>query len=110
MSPRLEVIRQMGNKACAKDMVKKTKVPIVLGSEGVIENEALKIAESIGFSMIIKAVAQRATDDCAYNTATRRSHHRQDRECWILTAEWRFLEWEANSLKSNKEISLTRIQ
>ncbi|MDR0740893.1 MAG: acetyl-CoA carboxylase biotin carboxylase subunit [Puniceicoccales bacterium] len=59
IGPRPEVIRQMGNKACAKDMAKKAKVPIVPGSEGVIdnENEALKIAESIGFPIIIKAVA-----------------------------------------------------
>ncbi|MDR1590934.1 MAG: acetyl-CoA carboxylase biotin carboxylase subunit [Puniceicoccales bacterium] len=59
IGPRPEVIRQMGNKACAKDMAKKAKVPIVPGSEGAIENEneALKIAESIGFPIIIKAVA-----------------------------------------------------
>jgi acetyl-CoA carboxylase biotin carboxylase subunit len=59
IGPRPEVIRQMGNKACAKDMAKKAKVPIVPGSEGVVDNEkeALKIAESIGFPIIIKAVA-----------------------------------------------------
>ncbi|MDR2812475.1 MAG: acetyl-CoA carboxylase biotin carboxylase subunit [Puniceicoccales bacterium] len=59
IGPSPEVIRQMGNKAYAKDMAKKAKVPIVPGSEGAIENEneALKVAESIGFPIIIKAVA-----------------------------------------------------
>jgi acetyl-CoA carboxylase biotin carboxylase subunit len=59
IGPGHEVIRQMGNKAYAKDMAKRAKVPIVSGSEGAIENEneALKIAESIGFPVIIKAIA-----------------------------------------------------
>ncbi|MDR1434959.1 MAG: acetyl-CoA carboxylase biotin carboxylase subunit [Puniceicoccales bacterium] len=59
IGPRPEVIRQMGDKACAKEMAKKAKVPIVPGSEGVVENEneGLTIAESIGFPIIIKAVA-----------------------------------------------------
>jgi acetyl-CoA carboxylase biotin carboxylase subunit len=59
IGPRPEVIRQMGDKACAKEMAKKAKVPIVLGSEGIVENEneGLKIAEAIGFPIIIKAVA-----------------------------------------------------
>jgi acetyl-CoA carboxylase biotin carboxylase subunit len=49
----------MGDKACAKEMAKKAKVPIVPGSEGVVgnENEGLKVAETIGFPIIIKAVA-----------------------------------------------------
>ncbi|MDR1366667.1 MAG: acetyl-CoA carboxylase biotin carboxylase subunit [Puniceicoccales bacterium] len=59
IGPRPEVIRQMGDKACAKEIAKKVKVPVIRGSEGVIENEneALKIAESIGFPIIRKAVA-----------------------------------------------------
>ncbi|MDR0590374.1 MAG: acetyl-CoA carboxylase biotin carboxylase subunit [Puniceicoccales bacterium] len=59
IGPRPEVIRQMGDKACAKEMAKKAKVPIIPGSEGVVEheNEGLKVAETIGFPVIIKAVA-----------------------------------------------------
>ncbi|MDR3317296.1 MAG: acetyl-CoA carboxylase biotin carboxylase subunit [Puniceicoccales bacterium] len=59
IGPRAEVIRQMGDKACAKEMAKKAKVPIVPGSEGIVdnENEGLRIAEIIGFPIIIKAVA-----------------------------------------------------
>jgi acetyl-CoA carboxylase biotin carboxylase subunit len=59
IGPSPGVIRQMGNKAYAKDMAKKAKVPTVPGSEGAVENEneALKVAELIGFPIIIKAVA-----------------------------------------------------
>ncbi|MDR2200747.1 MAG: acetyl-CoA carboxylase biotin carboxylase subunit [Puniceicoccales bacterium] len=59
IGPKPEVIRQMGDKAYAKDMAKKAKVPTIPGSEGVVEgeHEGLRIAESIGFPVIIKAVA-----------------------------------------------------
>lgn len=59
IGPSPEVIRQMGNKSIAKEMAKKAKVPVVPGSDGVVasEPEGLKIAETIGFPVIIKAVA-----------------------------------------------------
>lgn len=59
IGPSPEVIRQMGNKSIAKEMAQKAKVPAVEGSDGVVDNEkeGLKIAEKIGFPIIIKAVA-----------------------------------------------------
>ncbi len=59
VGPRSETIRQMGDKAMAKEVARKSKAPVIPGSEGAItsEAEALKIAKSIGFPVIIKAVA-----------------------------------------------------
>ncbi len=59
IGPRAESIRMMGDKAIAKDTVRKAGVPIVPGSDGPIsdEAEAVKIARSIGYPVIIKAVA-----------------------------------------------------
>ena len=52
-------IKMMGDKAIAKDTVKKAGVPTVPGSDGPVENEseAVKIARKIGYPVIIKAVA-----------------------------------------------------
>ncbi len=59
IGPASTVIRQMGDKAEAKLMAKKAKAPIIPGSDGPIasEREATKIAQQIGFPVIIKAVA-----------------------------------------------------
>lgn len=59
VGPRSEAIRSMGDKAVAREIVKKAGVPTVPGSDGPIadEAEALKVAQEIGFPVIIKAVA-----------------------------------------------------
>lgn len=59
IGPSSETIRRMGDKAVARETVKRAGVPTVPGSEGVIEdaNEGLRIAEQIGYPVIIKAVA-----------------------------------------------------
>ena len=59
IGPSAESMRLLGDKASARAIAKKAKVPTVPGSDGVIENdeEALKLAESIGFPVIIKASA-----------------------------------------------------
>ncbi len=59
IGPRSDSIRMMGDKAVARETVKAAGVPTVPGSEGVLsdESEALRVAESIGFPVIIKAVA-----------------------------------------------------
>lgn len=59
IGPKSDNIRQMGDKATARETVKKAGVPTVPGSEGVVRSteEGLKIAEQIGFPVIIKAVA-----------------------------------------------------
>ncbi|KKE80662.1 acetyl-CoA carboxylase biotin carboxylase subunit [Oceanobacillus caeni] len=54
-----EAIQKMGIKDIARDTMKKANVPIVPGSDGIIESEeeALEIANKIGFPVIIKATA-----------------------------------------------------
>ena len=59
IGPRSDAIRRMGDKAVARETVKAAGVPTVPGSTGVVAdpNEGVKIAEEIGFPVIIKAVA-----------------------------------------------------
>jgi len=59
IGPRSQTIRQMGDKATARETVKAAGVPTVPGSDGVIRDpeEALKVAGEIGYPVIIKAVA-----------------------------------------------------
>jgi acetyl-CoA carboxylase biotin carboxylase subunit len=59
IGPSPEVIRLMGEKEKARAAMKRSGVPILPGSEGVLtgEGEALEWARSIGFPVIIKASA-----------------------------------------------------
>jgi len=59
IGPKSETIHKMGNKAQARETVSKAGVPIIPGSDGPIENEhdATKVAQKIGFPVIIKAVS-----------------------------------------------------
>ncbi len=59
IGPKSKSIRIMGDKAVAKDTVRKAGVPTVPGSDGPVESEAeaVKIARKIGYPVIIKAVA-----------------------------------------------------
>jgi acetyl-CoA carboxylase biotin carboxylase subunit len=59
IGPSPEMIRRMGDKAEAKRTMKAAGLPMVPGSEGVIENvdEAASIAREIGYPVIVKASA-----------------------------------------------------
>lgn len=59
IGPSPEAIQKMGIKDVARETMKKANVPIVPGSNGIIksEEEGLKIANTIGFPVIIKATA-----------------------------------------------------
>jgi acetyl-CoA carboxylase, biotin carboxylase subunit len=59
IGPDAEAIEKMGDKSEAKDTMKKAKVPTVPGTEGLVEDieEALVIADAIGYPIIIKATA-----------------------------------------------------
>ena len=58
IGPPVEAMRLLGDKIQARRLAKKAEVPVVPGSEGVIEDEAevLKLANKIGYPVIIKAV------------------------------------------------------
>ena len=59
IGPSYEVIKLMGNKSNAKEMMEKAGVPVVPGSKGSVRsiNEAKKIAKEIGYPVMIKAAA-----------------------------------------------------
>jgi len=59
IGPTSDHINIMGDKITAKTTVKKLGIPVVPGSDGAIANEkeALKIAEDMGFPVIVKATA-----------------------------------------------------
>jgi acetyl-CoA carboxylase biotin carboxylase subunit len=59
IGPNPQVIRLMGDKARARRAMKKAGVPVLPGSEGTLESEeqALRIAEEIGYPVLIKATA-----------------------------------------------------
>ena len=52
-------INQMGDKATAKETMKKAGVPCIPGSEGLLESveEGIKLAEEMGYPVIVKATA-----------------------------------------------------
>ncbi len=59
IGPPPEVTRMMGEKATARQTMKKAKVPILPGSDGAIEDvgAALAWAQSVGYPVMLKAVA-----------------------------------------------------
>ncbi|MBO94419.1 MAG: acetyl-CoA carboxylase biotin carboxylase subunit [Opitutales bacterium] len=59
IGPTAATIRKMGDKALARETMKKAQVPIVPGSEGPVQDEAkaMATAKKIGFPVIIKAVS-----------------------------------------------------
>lgn len=59
IGPKPNMISTMGDKALAKSTVKKMGVPVIPGSDGPVNTfeEAIKIANEIGFPIILKASA-----------------------------------------------------
>jgi acetyl-CoA carboxylase biotin carboxylase subunit len=59
IGPSPHAMETMGSKAMARETMMKSGVPVVPGSEGIITNdeEALEIAQSIGYPVIVKASA-----------------------------------------------------
>ncbi len=59
IGPTAEHIRVMGDKIMAKETVKALGIPVVPGSEGALSGveEALELADGIGYPVIIKAAA-----------------------------------------------------
>ena len=54
-----EQINQMGDKATAKETMKKAGVPVIPGSEGLLDSveQGIKLAEEMGYPVIVKATA-----------------------------------------------------
>lgn len=59
IGPKSNVIRQMGDKARAKALMRESNVPVIPGSDGVVESldQVIEIAEETGFPLMLKASA-----------------------------------------------------
>lgn len=59
IGPTVDNIRQLGDKAAARELAMNTGIPVVPGSKDIVpdEDEALKIAREIGYPVMIKASA-----------------------------------------------------
>lgn len=59
IGPSAESMRLLGDKVAAREMARKARVPVVPGSAGQVkdEAEAVKIANKIGYPVIVKAAA-----------------------------------------------------
>jgi acetyl-CoA carboxylase biotin carboxylase subunit len=82
IGPSPEAMAMLGNKNAARRLAREAGVPVVPGSEGLIEDEgeALRIAHEIGFPVLIKASAggggrgmRVAHNDLAFKTATQQA-------------------------------------
>ncbi|HIW11559.1 MAG TPA: acetyl-CoA carboxylase biotin carboxylase subunit [Candidatus Salinicoccus stercoripullorum] len=58
VGPDSSIMKKMGDKAEARQTVKAAGIPVIPGSEGVVESidEVKEVAEDIGFPIVIKAV------------------------------------------------------
>ena len=59
IGPPVEAMRLLGDKAQARQIAREAEVQVVPGSDGTVENEseALKLADKIGYPVMIKAAA-----------------------------------------------------
>lgn len=59
IGPSGDVVRRMGNKSAARSLMIEAGVPVVPGSDGVLQNaeQALEVAQRIGYPVLLKASA-----------------------------------------------------
>jgi acetyl-CoA carboxylase biotin carboxylase subunit len=59
IGPSADVISKMGDKAEARKLAIKSNIPVVMGSDGTVDddNQGLKIAKKIGYPVMIKATS-----------------------------------------------------
>jgi acetyl-CoA carboxylase biotin carboxylase subunit len=70
IGPSPDTINRMGDKAVARETARAAGVPVTPGSEGLVETEteARKVAEKLGYPVMIKAVAGGGGAECVPHT------------------------------------------
>ncbi len=83
IGPSVESMELLGDKVAARKLARQAKVPLVPGSKGTVESEdeAIAVAEEIGYPIMIKAAAGGGGRGMrpAHNEATLRSNMRHAR-------------------------------
>ncbi len=111
IGPPPEVTRMMGEKATARQTMKKAKVPILPGSDGVIQDvdAALEWAQSVGYPVMLKAVAGgggRGMRICRSKEELPALFQQASHEALECVLEWRRCTWR--SLSSGRGTSSSR--
>lgn len=57
IGPNPDSIKLLGHKSIARDLAKKSGVPVTPGSKGCVKKDFLKVAKKIGYPIMIKAAA-----------------------------------------------------
>ncbi len=59
IGPSADIMEKMGDKQAARSLMKNNRVPVVPGSDGLVESaeEAMEIAQKVGYPVLIKASA-----------------------------------------------------
>ncbi len=83
IGPSVEAMEKLGDKVQARKLAREAKVPLVPGSQGIVENddEAVVVATKIGYPVMIKAAGGGGGRGMrpAHNEATLRSNFRHAR-------------------------------
>ena len=99
IGPCAEAMENLGNKANARRVMKNAGVPVIPGSDGLILdiNQALKVADEIGYPVMVKATAGGG------GRGIRRVDSKQDLEASIVAAQT-----EAQSFFGNSGIYIEK--
>ncbi|MBI4375780.1 MAG: acetyl-CoA carboxylase biotin carboxylase subunit [Elusimicrobia bacterium] len=57
IGPKPESIKKLGHKSTAKELARSAQVPVVPGTKGLIDDDFVKEAQSVGFPVMVKAAA-----------------------------------------------------
>lgn len=99
IGPQPEAISRMGDKSVARETMKKAGVPIVPGSDGPVkdEEESIKVAEKIGYPVMIKASAGGG------GKGMRIAHNKES-----LISSFHMAQSEAQAAFGNKEVYIEK--
>jgi acetyl-CoA carboxylase, biotin carboxylase subunit len=116
IGPTPEAMELLGDKNRARQLARDAQVPVVPGSEGLIEDEteALRVAHEIGFPVLIKATAggggkgmRVASNDLALKAALTQARPKLKRPSGIPACTWRNTSSDLGTSKSRSWPTIT---